>query len=74
MNENKKLLLAVAFDEENSRYSVDIPAGSNAAETAFAMAVVIKCLVKDGIIDDHKMMTDAITKYLTDSQYEEVQE
>jgi hypothetical protein len=74
MENGKKILLAVAFDDENGTYSVDIPAGSNVAETAFAMAVVIKCLVKDGIIDTHKIITDAIDKYLTDSQYEEVKE
>lgn len=71
--DNKRLILAVAVDDENNLYSVDIPAGSNAAETAFAISVVIKCFVKDGVIKDHKVMTDMITKYLTDSQYEEVQ-
>lgn len=70
----KKLILAVAVDDETNSYSVDIPAGSNAAETAFAMSVVIKCFVKDGIVDDHRVMTDMINKYLTDSQYEEVPE
>jgi hypothetical protein len=70
----KKLVLAVAVDDENNNYSVDIPAGSNVAETAFAMSVVIKCLVRDNVIDDHKIMTDMIDKYLTDSQYEEVRE
>ena len=70
----KKLILAVAVDDEANSYSVDIPAGSNAAETAFAMSVVIKCFVKDGIIDDYKIMTDMINKYLTDSQYDEVNE
>lgn len=68
----KKLILAVAVDDENNTYSVDIPAGSNAAETAFAMSVVIKCFVKDGVIENHKVITDMIDKYLTDSQYEEV--
>lgn len=68
----KKLILAVAVDDENNSYSVDIPAGSNAAETAFAMSVVIRCFVKDNIVNDHKVMTDMIDKYLTDSQYEEV--
>lgn len=71
---NKKLLLCVAFDEEKNTYSVDVPAGSNVAETAFSMAVVIKCLVRDGIIEDHKIVTDLINKYLTESQYQEVQE
>lgn len=70
----KKLILAVAVDDETNSYSVDIPAGSNAAETAFAMSVVIKCFVKDGIVDDHSVMTDMINKYMTDSQYEEVSE
>lgn len=67
-----KTLLAVSFNDENGTYGVDIPAGSNVAETAFAMAVVIKCLVKDGVIDDHKIVTDMLNKYLTDSQYDEV--
>jgi hypothetical protein len=69
---NKRLILAVAVDEENSNYTVDIPAGSNAAETAFAISVIIKCFVKDGVIENHKVMTDMIDKYLTDSQYDEV--
>lgn len=69
----KKLILAVAYDEDNNSYNVDIPAGSNVAETAFAMSVVIKCFVKDGIIEDCKIVTDMITKYLTDSQYNEVE-
>lgn len=68
----KKLILAVVVDDENNSYSVDIPAGSNAAETAFAMSVVIKCFVKDGIVDNHEVITNMIEKYLTDSQYDEV--
>lgn len=70
--DNRKIILAVAFDEENDKYIVDIPAGSNVAEAAFGVAVVIKCLVKDGIIDKPEVFTDAILKYLNDPQYEEV--
>lgn len=69
---DKKLILAVAVNEEDATYSVDIPAGSNAAESAFAMAVVIKCFLRDGIIDNPKVMLDMIEKYCNDSQYEEV--
>lgn len=69
---SKKTLLSVSFDDENGIYNVHVPAGSNVAETAFGMAVVIKCLVKDGVIDDHKIVTDMLNKYLTDSQYDEV--
>lgn len=67
----KKLILAVASTEDG-QYFVDIPAGSNVAETAFAMSVVIKCFVKDGVINDPKIVTDLINKYLTESQYDEV--
>lgn len=71
-NTNKRLLLAVAFDDVNETYTVDVPKGSNVAETAFAMAVVIKCLVRDKVIDDHTVMTELLNKYLTESQYNEV--
>ena len=70
--DNKRLILAVAVNEEDNTYTVDIPAGSNAAETAFAISVIIKCFIKDGVIENHKIMTDMINKYLTDSQYDEV--
>ena len=71
-NTNKRLLLAVAFDDANETYTVDVPKGSNVAETAFAMAVVIKCLVRDNVVDDHTVMTELLNKYLTESQYNEV--
>ena len=71
-NENKVLLMAVAFDQTNNTYSVDLAKGSNVAETAFSMAVVIKCLIRDGIIKEAKDVTDLINKYLDDPQYGEV--
>lgn len=71
-DENKILLMAVAFDQTNNTYSVDLAKGSNVAETAFSMAVVIKCLIRDGIIKDAKDVTDLINKYLEDPQYNEV--
>lgn len=71
-DENKILLMAVAFDQTNNTYSVDLAKGSNVAETAFSMAVVIKCLIRDGIIKDAKDVTDLINKYLDDPQYNEV--
>lgn len=71
-DENKILLMAVAFDQTNNTYSVDLAKGSNVAETAFSMAVVIKCLIRDGIIKEAKDVTDLINKYLEDPQYNEV--
>ena len=49
MENEKKIILAVAADDVNNTYTVDIPAGSSVPETAFAMAVVIKCLIRDGV-------------------------
>lgn len=69
--ENKKLILAVACNEDGNYY-VDIPAGSNAAETAFAVAVVIRCFVKDGVIENPNVMLDLITKYATEGQYDAI--
>ena len=71
-DENKILLMAVAFDQTNNTYSVDLAKGSNVAETAFSMAVVIKCLIRDGIIKEAKDVTGLINKYLDDPQYNEV--
>lgn len=71
-DENKILLMAVAFDQTNNTYSVDLAKGSNVAETAFSMAVVIKCLIRDGIIKEANDVTDLINKYLEDPQYNEV--
>lgn len=71
---NKVLMLAVALDTDKNVYSVDIPKGSTINEVAFNMAVVIRCMVKDGVVKDAKEMTDLIIKYSIDSQYEEVKE
>jgi hypothetical protein len=74
MENEKKILMAVAFDETNNTYSVDLGAGSSVPETALAMSIVIKCLLKDGIIKDASEITDLVNKYLTDPQYQEVKE
>lgn len=72
--DDKVILMAVAFSESRNSYIVDLAKGSNVAETAFAMAVVIKCLLKDNIIKNTNDVVDLINKYLSDPQYEEVKE
>jgi len=72
--ENKTMLMAVAFDNERNSYIVDLGKGSNVAETAFAMTVVIKCLLRDEVIKDASEVTDLIKKYLNDPQFEEVKD
>ena len=72
--DDRVILMAVAFSESKNSYIVDLAKGSNVAETAFAMSVVIKCLMKDGIIKSPEDVTDLIDKYLNDPQYEEVKD
>ena len=72
--DDRVILMAVAFSESKNSYIVDLAKGSNVAETAFAMSVVIKCLMKDGIIKSPEDVTDLINKYLNDPQYEEVKD
>ena len=72
--DDRVILMAVAFSESKNSYIVDLAKGSNVAETAFAMSVVIKCLMKDDIIKSPADVTDLIDKYLNDPQYEEVKD
>lgn len=73
MENSKKIILAVAVDDESNTYTVDISGGSSVPETAFAMAVVIKCLIRDGIIEKPDEVTTLIHKYIEDPQYQEVE-
>lgn len=69
-----KNILSISTDDEIGNYQVSIAEGSNLAETMFAISAMIRCLVRDGVIDDAKVATDLLIKYLTDSQYDEVKE
>ena len=66
--------MSVSFDDESGKYKIDIPVGSNVAESLFCMAVVIKCFVRDGYVKTTKEAIDMIKKYLNDPQYDEVEE
>lgn len=72
--DEKKLIVGVAFNEANNTYSVDIAQGGSVNEVAFAVSVVIKCLVRDGVIENNEYFTDLVNKYLTDPQFNEVKE
>ena len=68
----KQELLSVSFND--GKYEVKIPKGSNVAETAFCIAVIIKVLTRDKIVSGQKEILDAVTRYLDDPQFEEVKE
>lgn len=67
-------LLKVSFQQANNNYLVTLAQGSSIAETAFSIAIVIKCLLRDDIIKSSNDVLDLVNKYLTDPQYEEVKE
>lgn len=69
--DNKKMIVAVAYDDVNNTYSVDVPEGTSVPEVAFAVSVIIKCLERDNVISKKDFM-DFLNRYLTDEFYNEV--
>lgn len=69
-----KTILSISVNDETGEYGISVAEGSNVAETMFAISAMIRCFVRDGIIEESKTATDMLQKYLTDSQYDEVEE
>ena len=69
----EKVMLKVCISDDGTQYRVFIPGGSSVPETAFCMAVIIKCMQRDGIIEDKDAVIALIRKYLDDPQYQEVE-
>ena len=67
-----KNIISISVNPENGEYKINIAEGSNVAETMFAISAMIKCFVRDGIIENAEIATKLLIKYLTDSQYDEV--
>jgi hypothetical protein len=65
------LIVAVAYDEVNNTYSVDVSEGTSVPEVAFAVSVVIKCLERDNVMSKKDFM-EFLNRYLTDEFYNEV--
>ena len=69
-----KTILKVDFNDEDGRYYIAAGNGSSTSECAFACAVVARVFEKQGFISDTQEFEDMIHKYLTDPQYDEVQD
>ena len=67
-----KNIISISVNPENGEYKINIAEGSNAAETMFAISAMIRCFVRDGVIENAETATNLLIKYLTDSQYDEV--
>ena len=70
--DDKQLVLAIAYSTEKNVYSFDIPQGMSLQEVAFAVSALAKCLKRDGVIETEQIFVDLINKYLNDPQYNEV--
>ena len=71
---NKRLIIAISFDEYKGIYNVKLPAGSNLAEAAFGISAFIECLVRDKIIKTPTEFIEQIQKYTFDVQYKELED
>lgn len=71
---NKRLIIAISFDESKGAYEVKLPAGSNLAEAAFGISAFIKCLVRDKVIKTPTEFIEQIQKYTFDVQYKELED
>lgn len=69
----EKVMLKVCISDDGTQYRVYAPSGSSVPETAFCMAVVIKCMQRDGVIQNTDDVLELIKKYLDDPQYQEVE-
>lgn len=71
---DKRLIIAISFDESKGAYEVKLPAGSNLAEAAFGISAFIKCLVRDKVIKTPTEFIEQIQKYTFDVQYKELED
>lgn len=69
-----KTILSISTDSDTGEYGISVAEGSNVPETMFAVAAMIRCFVRDGIIENAEVATDMLNKYLNDSQYDEVED
>ena len=72
-NSERKLLVAVAFNEADNTYIVDIPKGMSANEVAFGVHVIARCFERDNVMSA-KDFVALVNKYLGDEQYSEVKQ
>ena len=69
-----KTILSISTNTDTGEYGICVADGSNVPETMFAVSAMIRCFVRDGIIESADIATDMLKKYLTDSQYDEVED
>ena len=74
MNETTKLILEITFNEESGNYDMKVGKAMSVNEVMFGVAALIKCLVRDGVVEDKNIPVEMLNKYLNDPQYDELKE
>lgn len=74
MDNNEKLILRIAFNEETGNYSLTAGKGMSVNELMFGVSALIRCLVRDKIVDDKNIPVEMLNRYLNDSQYDELKQ
>ena len=68
-----KDILTISLTDDGKTYKVKVAEGASVNEVMFSMAVVIKCMVRDGVVDKHEYLLDMLKNYVTDEQYSELE-
>ena len=68
--EKQQFIMAVSFDEDQKTYKVHINKGVSVEEVVFAVRIIARCLERDKIIENTADFESLLNRYLTDSQFE----
>lgn len=72
--DNKKLILEITFDDESGNYNLKAGKDMSVNEVMFGVAALIRCLVRDKVVDDKNVPVEMLNRYLNDPQYDELKE
>lgn len=67
---NRQIL--TIYENSEGLYSFTAGQGTNVNEIVFATAMLMKCFVRDKLIDSTDDLEKLLHKYLTDEQYAEI--
>ena len=61
------VVLHIEVDDEGKKYTVSADQGVSVSEICFGISAMIKCLKREGIIDDNVVIYNMIQKYTEDT-------
>ena len=70
----EKIVLQITLSEDGKKYNIKASEGMSLNEMMFGVAAAIRCLIRDKVIPNADTATNMLTKYLTDSQFNEIED